>query len=129
MEDEIFKDIFNKFEPQLSSHDEFMANLKRNLNAVECIKQQQAAANKHNKIAIWIAAVSGFIIGALLTLLFPFIKGSLSTISINTSWFSAEDISTAIQVIVWAIIAITSCITAYNVYEISLYKLAKRATI
>jgi uncharacterized membrane protein YdbT with pleckstrin-like domain len=106
-----------------------MANLKRNLNAVECIKQQQAAANKHNKIAIWIAAVSGFIIGALLTLLFPFIKGSLSTISINTSWFSAEDISTAIQVIVWAIIAITSCITAYNVYEISLYKLAKQATI
>jgi hypothetical protein len=129
MEDEILKDLFNKFDPQLSSHDEFMSNLKRNLNAVECIKRQQAAANKRNKIAVWIAAVSGFIVGSLLTLLFPFIKVSLTAISIHAAWLSAEDISNAIQVIVWAIIAITSCVTAYNVYEISLYKLAKRATI
>ena len=63
MEEERLKDIFNDYDPELSSSRNFIERLERNLNAVELIQKENAKATRRNKAAVLIASIAGFITG------------------------------------------------------------------
>ncbi len=93
MEDDKIKELFNDFEPELSSSFQFMTKLKRNMEAVEIVKQHNAALKKRNKLAVAIAGVCGFAVGVILTLLFPLLGCWVPTFSISLPHFQIQNIT------------------------------------
>ncbi len=79
MEDDKLKDIFRDFDPDLSSSLQFISKLQRNMEAVEIVRQYNAALRRRNKLAVAIAGLCGFAVGVTLTLLYPFIVDWIRT--------------------------------------------------
>lgn len=105
MEDDKLKVLFKSFDPELSSDINFMAHLQRSMEAIECVRRQNATQRKRNKVAIIIAAASGFIMGIILTLLFPIISNWLTNINASLPTFKIASINIDPSFIGWIIIA------------------------
>ncbi len=125
MEDDKIKELFNDFEPELSSSFQFMTKLKRNMEAVEIVKQHNAALKKRNKLAVAIAGVCGFAVGVILTLLFPLLGSWVSTFSISLPHFQIQNITIEYSYLYWVVMAAVSALTAINAYEIAMAKLSQ----
>ncbi len=125
MEDDKIKELFNDFEPELSSSFQFMTKLKRNMEAVEIVKQHNAALKKHNKLAVAIAGVCGFAVGVILTLLFPLLGSWVLTFSISLPHFQIQNITIEYSYLYWVVMAAVSALTAINAYEIAMAKLSQ----
>ncbi|MDE7440553.1 MAG: hypothetical protein K2M69_00080 [Muribaculaceae bacterium] len=121
MEDEKLKSLFSNFEPVLSSDLEFINKLNRNLNSVELIKQQTAAARSRNKKAVVVAACVGFIVGFLFSLALPYLNNVIANwrLSLPDNSFMAPMADNFIY-IAWIVIAGASTIVALNAYEFAL---------
>ncbi len=126
MEDDKIKDLFGSFEPELSSDFQFMTKLQHNMEAVELVKRQSAATHRRNKIAVIVAALSGFVTGVLLTLLFPLIGDWVETINLNIPYINANTIALGFQTVAWILTASVSGITAINAYEITISRLTAK---
>ncbi len=126
MEDDKIRNLFDNFEPELSSSFQFMNQLKKNMDAVEIVKQHNVALKKRNRLAVVIAAVSGFIMGVILTLLFPLIGDWVSTFNISIPRLQISTITIDFSFIAWIVMAGVSIITALNAYEIALAKLTSK---
>ncbi len=72
MQDDVLKDLFNSYRPELTSEDSFMKCLQYKLDAVELIRDKMASQRRKDIRATWIAAICGLIVGILLTLVYPF---------------------------------------------------------
>jgi hypothetical protein len=127
MEDDKLRNLFNDFQPELSSSSQFMAKLQKNMEMVEILKQHDIALKKRNKLAVVIAAVSGFVMGVILTLLFPLIGDRVSTFSVSLMHISNMTIDYSF--VGWIVMAGACIITALNAYEIALAKLAPKETV
>lgn len=123
MDDDKLKKLFDNFDPELSSSFQFMDRLKKNMEAVEIVKQHNAELKKRNKLAVAIAAVSGFVMGVILTLLFPLVGNWVSTFNLSIPQLQISAITINYSFIAWIIMAGVSIITALNAYEIALAKL------
>ena len=64
IKDKALEDIFLSQKPHFDDHDAFMANLTKQLDAVEFIRQHQEAAIRRYKMAMVAAFVVGIISGA-----------------------------------------------------------------
>ena len=126
MEDEKIKDLFSNFQPELSPSFQFMAKLQRNMEAVEIVKRHNAALKRRSMIAVAIAAVSGFAMGVLLTLLFPLLGDWVSTFSVSLPHLQISSLTIDYSFLSWVVMAAASVITALNAYEIALAKLPKQ---
>lgn len=126
MEDDKLRELFKEFDPVLSSDDLFISRLQQNMEAVEIIKHRALISRRINKIAVIIAAIAGFVIGAIFKLLFPIIVDCVSTISLTVPFFRINPININISVILWIITAMVSGIIAYNAYEITISKLTTK---
>jgi hypothetical protein len=127
MEDDKLRNLFNDFQPELSSSSQFMTKLQKNMEMVEILKQHDIALKKRNKLAVVIAAVSGFVMGVILTLLFPLIGDRVSTFSVSLMHISNMTIDYSF--VGWIVMAGACIITALNAYEIALAKLAPKETV
>jgi hypothetical protein len=127
MEDDKLRNLFNDFQPELSSSSQFMAKLQKNMEMVEILKQHDIALKKRNKLAVVIAAVSGFVMGVILTLLFPLIGDRVSTFSV--SLMHITNLTIDYSFVAWIVMTGACIITALNAYEIALAKLAPKATV
>lgn len=123
MEEEKIKDIFKEFDPELSSSFQFMTKLQKNMEAVEIIKQYNAAQKKRNKFAVKIAATCGFAMGVILTLLFPLMGDLVSTFSISLPFLHVSNLTIDFSFISWLSIAGGSVFTALSAYDLALAKL------
>ena len=123
MEEDKLKDIFKEFNPELSSSFQFMTKLQKNMEAVEIVKQYNAAQKKRNKFAVTIAAACGFAVGVILTLLFPLMGDLVSTFSVSLPFLHVSSLTINYSFISWISIAALSVITALNAYDIALAKL------
>lgn len=123
MEEDKIKELFTNFDPQLSSSFEFMSILKKNLAGVEIVKAQYAKFEKRNKLAVIIAAVSGFAIGVVFTLLFQSIGTLSGELSVVLPNLNIQDFVDNYRFIPWIVTGITCVITSLNAYEIALAKL------
>lgn len=129
MEDDKLKNLFNDFQPELSSSFQFMTKLQKNMEMVEILKQHDIALKKRNKLAVVIAAVSGFVMGIILTLLFPLIGNWVSTFSISLPHLQISSITIDYSFVGWIVMAGVCIITALNAYEIALAKLTPKEPI
>jgi len=110
-EDNKLKDLFAAYDPELTDDFGFMARLKRNMEAVELVKQHNAAVQRRNKLAVVIAAAAGMVMGIMLAICFPIMESRLSLPSFNVDF------------LLWGITAIVTTLTAINAYAIALAKL------
>lgn len=123
MEEEKITDLFSNFQPELSSSFGFMTKLKRNMEAVEIVKQHNSTLRKRNRVAVAVAAVSGFLMGVALTLLLPLIRECFSTLDMPLLQFSGFAVD---YIILWWMVVAAACVlTAINAYEIAMAKLPK----
>lgn len=125
MEDDKIKDLFSNFEPELSSSSQFMQRLQQNMNAIEFVKQQNAAMKRRNRMAVLIALVCGFAMGVVLTLAYPLMGDWISTVSISLPFLNINTLQLNYQPLGWLFFALASGITALNAYEIALAKLPR----
>lgn len=124
MEDDKIKELFSGFEPQLSSDSRFMRKLQQNMEAVELVKRRSESVRKRNRVAVVVAALSGFVAGVILSLLYPLISESLPVIQFKMPYVNSAAISVSPQVPIWICMAIASGIIAYNAYVITLSRLS-----
>jgi hypothetical protein len=129
MEDDKIKELFTNFQPEMSSSLQFMAKLQKNMERVEILKQHSLAIKKRNKFAVCIAAAIGFLMGVILTLLFPLIGSWVSTFSISLPHLQISSFTIDYSFVGWIIMAVTCIITALNAYEIALVKLTPKESI
>ncbi|MDE6637883.1 MAG: hypothetical protein K2K32_06580, partial [Muribaculaceae bacterium] len=101
MEEDKLKDIFKEFNPELSSSFQFMTKLQKNMEAVEIVKQYNAAQKKRNKFAVTIAAACGFAVGVILTLLFPLMGDLVSTFSVSLPFLHVSSLTINYSFISW----------------------------
>lgn len=129
MEEDRLKDLFSDFQPELPSSFQFMARLQKNMEAVEIVKQHNLALRRRNKLAVAIAALSGFAMGVILTLLFPLIGDWVSTFSISLPHLHVSSITVDYSFLAWIVMAGVCIITALNAYEIALAKLTPQDSL
>jgi hypothetical protein len=129
MEDDKLRNLFNDFQPELSSSSQFMTKLQKNMEMVEILKQHDIALKKRNKLAVVIAAVSGFVMGVILTLLFPLITNWVSTFSVSLPHLHISSLTIDYSFVGGIVMAGVCIITALNAYEIALAKLAHKETV
>lgn len=129
MEEDRLKDLFSDFQPELPSSFQFMARLQKNMEAVEIVKQHNLALSRRNKLAVAIAALSGFAMGVILTLLFPLIGDWVSTFSISLPHLHVSSITVDYSFLAWIVMAGVCIITALNAYEIALAKLTPQDSL
>ncbi|MDE6301106.1 MAG: hypothetical protein K2M19_05275 [Muribaculaceae bacterium] len=129
MEDDKFNFLFSNFEPELSSDTQFMNKLQQNLNSVEIIKQHTAEVRARSKKAVAIAALVGFIVGFLFSLLLPYLSEAVSNWQLTLPSESVMNtLANNFATIAWLIIGGTSALAALNSYEISLSLLKPKET-
>ncbi len=126
MEEDKIKDLFKDFQPELTSSLQFMTKLQKNMETVEFLKQHNIALKKRNKLAVAIAAASGFIMGVIMTLLFPLIKNWATTFTISLPHLQISHFTIEYSFIAWIVMAGVCIITALNTYEIALAKLTPK---
>lgn len=126
MDEDRLKDLFSDYQPELSSSFQFMVRLQKNMEAVEIVKQHNLALRRRNKLAVAIAALSGFAMGVILTLLFPLIGDWVSTFSISLPHIHISSVTINYSCLAWIVMAGVCIITALNAYEIALAKLTQK---
>ena len=126
MEDDKIRNLFDNFEPELSSSFQFMNQLKKNMDAVEIVRQHNIALKKRNRLAVVIAAVSGFVMGVILTLLFPLIGDWVSTFNLSIPRLQISAVTIDFSFVAWIVMAGVCITTALNAYEIAMVKLTPK---
>lgn len=126
MEDDKLKDIFMEFNPELSSSFQFMTKLKKNMEAMEIVRQYNAAQKKRNRWAVAIAGVSGFAMGVIMTMMFPFIAEWIASMKVTLPFFNANSLTIDFSYFGWIIVAASSVLTALSAYEIALARLTAK---
>ncbi|MDE6006055.1 MAG: hypothetical protein K2G67_00665 [Muribaculaceae bacterium] len=128
MDDDKIRALFNDFQPELSSSDNFILKLQKNMEMVEFLREQSAALKKRQRLAVGVAAVSGFVMGVILTILFPTIENWIKSLSISMPQLRFASIPIDYSIIGWVVIAAACIFTAINVYEITLARLKAKET-
>ncbi|MDE6554019.1 MAG: hypothetical protein K2K98_13835 [Muribaculaceae bacterium] len=121
MEEDKIKDIFSSYDPELTSSLEFMERLERNLDAVELIHRENAAVMKRNRIAVAVAACTGFFSGILFSLLLPYLMDMIQSLIATFPGMTAHNINPGYtQALSWILIGAASVFIAVNAYDITL---------
>lgn len=119
MEEDNFKEIFNSFNPDLSSDADFMSTLRRSMNAVEIVRKRNAELHRRGKRAIVIASLAGFVAGVIMTILQPYIIAWLGEIHLRLSIPSSQAVNIDYTLISWMATAIISLTIALNTYHMA----------
>ncbi|MCM1291965.1 MAG: hypothetical protein NC111_03980 [Bacteroides sp.] len=127
MDDDKIKDLFSGFQPPLTSSQQFLDGLQNKLELVEMLEQQIHVLRLHNKLAVAIAAVCGFIAGVVMTLLFPVIEKWISGVAHDISLRGIDFPEVDYGVVGWVIVAGVCIFTAVNAYEIAISRLSAEA--
>ena len=121
MEEERLKDIFNDYDPELSSSRNFIERLERNLNAVELIHKENAKATRRNKAAVMIASIAGFLTGFIFSHILPYIEKTLAELINPTHTYMLlshlENVADFPQVLSWMIIGGVSVFASVGTYN------------
>ncbi len=124
MDDDRIRNLFSDFRPDLTSSDQFMSQLRRNLEIIEIVKQQNLALRRRNRIAVAIAAVCGFVTGVILTLTLPLAGDWILTFNnISLPQLSINTLNIDYRFLYWIIMGGVCVITSMNAYEIAMVKL------
>ncbi len=119
MDENEFSDLFASYNPELSSDKLFMLRLQANLRAVSLVKEQVHVMRRKNRLAVIVAAITGFLCGILFAIYYP------AFFTLLKSLFAASTVTAKIfadygNVAAWGIICCVTGIAAYSAYDIAL---------
>ncbi len=98
MEDNDIRDLFRDFSPATSSDADFMTRLRRNMEAVELVREHTMNIRRRSRRAVVAAALSGFVAGVVLTLAFPYILQMIRRIAGSIPGIAGEIADTSSEV-------------------------------
>lgn len=122
-EDTKIKRMFDGFQPRLTSSPHFMERLKRNMQMVEFVREQNLAMRRRTRLAVAIAAACGFVAGVLMTLLMPLVGDWMSALHVTLPELGAVAPAIEAGILAWVLVAGVVAVTARNAYEIAIVKL------
>lgn len=126
MEEDKLHRLFDQYNPTLSADCDFMKRLEHNLEAVELVKQRVELMHRKNRMAVIVAAITGFVFGLLSTFCYPYL-----TVWLNSLTFEAADMARFVadygNVAVWGIISLMVGVVTYCAYDITLIATRKFA--
>lgn len=128
MEDQQIKDLFRRFDPELSSDFDFVSRLERNLNAVEAIRAENVSLKSRYRKAVAAAAFAGFAVGTIFWASLPYLRGMVA----NTASALPEGLFSGLfsgncHVAAWSLTACAAVVAALSTYELSLSLLQRSA--
>lgn len=122
MEDKDIQQLFQAYQPKLSSEREFMSTVTASMRKVEFLKRQQEAVRRQNRIAVAVAAVTGFVAGVVFMLLMPYISAFID--SVAGEFFSVFRIlgeaADPVPVLSWVIVGMTTVLLSISSYHVAL---------
>ena len=116
--DDKLQNIFDRFNPPMSSDADFMKRLNRNLDMVELIKRDIVKKQKNHKAAVIIAAGVGFFIGILLTALYPLYSSLIINAFMKGNDLMQEQVF-YVNFIIYSIIAFCIIATSLVTFDIT----------
>lgn len=119
--------LFTDYDPELSPDSRFMSRLQHNLETVELLKRQTEAMQRKNRLAVAVAALTGFIFGIVTTLLYPSLSAMAGRIAaMCTVSFPLFD--SWGEMLLWGIIGLTGFLIVYSAYDITLSATGKQTS-
>lgn len=121
MEDKDLQKLFQSFQPALSSDSRFMDTLLANMKKVEFLRRQQEIARRQNRIAVAVAAVTGFVAGVVFMLVMPYISAFLATLasSIRPSLPDVADVPGILPILTWLIVGLITVALSVSSYQLT----------
>ncbi len=120
MDDDKIKQLFQDFQPGLTSDFAFLNRLERNLNSVELIRQQSRQLRRRSRLAVIVAAIVGFVTGFLASLVVPYITAFIFDLSISMPDSSViSHIADYRATIAWGIAGALTIIMSLNAYDLT----------
>ena len=111
MEEDRLKAILQDFSPVMAPDDTFMSRLEEKLRSVELVKQQLEQQRRRNRLAIVLAALTGFVCGIVSALCYPRLLAAITD---------------AVSEVALSILCMAAATVTYTVYDITLL-LSRRA--
>lgn len=127
MDDDKIRDLFRTFQPELTSERGFLSRLEDKMKAIDMVKRQIADMRRRNRIAVAVAAVSGFVVGVVLTLLMPMILDWSTTVNLSVPRLGIPEVNVDMHVVCWTLMAAVCVLTVYGSYELTVAGLSRKA--
>lgn len=125
-EDDKIRQLFREYNPEIKSDYQFIAHLKDKLDKVEIVKQHNEARYNANRRALGVAVLAGFVLGVIMTLLFPVLCSMLKSFEFPIHIpFSNELLINGRMIMLISMCAAT-CLISLNIYEIALSRLRSK---
>ncbi|MDE5724569.1 MAG: hypothetical protein K2I12_00965 [Duncaniella sp.] len=123
-EDDKIRNLFAGFNPDLTPDYEFMSGLQRAIDAVELVKEQNTALKRRSRVAVVIAALTGFVVGVVLTLVMSHMDSLWISLPASFSQYVFGASGVDFSMVTWIVVAGASVLTALNAYEIAMSRLS-----
>jgi len=129
MEDKDLQKLFQSFQPELSSDSRFMDTLLANMKKVEFLKRQQAIARRQNRIAVAVAAVTGFVAGVVFMLVMPYVSAFLLAVAahIPSVLPSIANVSGILSVVTWFMVGLITVTLSVSSYRLTVTLLSLKS--
>lgn len=122
--DNQLRELFQDYHPHLEADNLFMASLDSKLKKMESVKLANERYQRSCKIAMGLAAVSGIIIGLILSLFVPMVGNLMENITISLPMIEHTfSLDIDIRQILWWVIGAASVLVAVNIYDIILSRM------
>lgn len=128
MEDDKLKSLFCDYQPRLTSDNDFMANLGKQLMTVDLVKSQLKNQQRSRRFAALAAVATGFVMGVISTLYYPILTEFIHSAAMSSSAVIANLIETYGDVSIWIPICVITMAASYVAYDITLLATAHRNT-
>lgn len=119
MEDNKLKAIFAEYNPDMQPDELFMDRLNRNLKAIESVKQSTNRLHQRNRLAVLVAAITGFISGIILTICYPYITNYTHALIISNQTLTILK-PEYMYIMPFITICLATTILSYFAYDITL---------
>ena len=120
--------LFTDYDPELSPDNRFMSRLQHNLETVELLKRQTEAMQRKNRLAVAVAAITGFLFGIVTTLLYPSLSAMAGRIAAMGT-VSFPLFASCGEMLLWGIIGLTGFLIVYSAYDITLSATRKQTSV
>lgn len=128
MNDDAIKNLFDNYNPRLSSDSRFMAQLEWKIRAVDHLETMMQSRRKTRRTSLIISAAAGFIFGMISTLCYPLLAEWINEISVSTSWhLLAAMLSAYGDVAICSSICLVTITAMATAYEITSARILRKA--
>lgn len=110
-DDKDIRELFAGFDPEMGSDGLFMTRLRGRLHSVELLKEQQARMARRSRVAVGVAAATGFAVGMLFYALLPWLWSLLAGVEIPHE---------SLRVALWVAVGGASVFSAMNAYDFAM---------